>query len=365
MRKFAFFLVIFLVATSAQAETRFGILYAGWHCLVTGPEGKPYGITSEALAGRKPWAAIPSFHYWAEPREGFYCLSERPDILRRHATMLRDAGIDFIVFDASNVQRLNDPDARVSVVEPFLRLIEVWREIQHSPKIVPWAPLTAEGDVLNWMLSQVPTELQLQYEGKPLVLVTDNELFRTSAIKIKNLEQAYTVRKMWGLTQDDTASWSFLSVCQLGFLTSGGQIPCRQRRAIRYGEVEQVAIAPAYQETYMSNKATAVPRFHGRTFVRQFERLFDDPTKFAIIANWNEWMAQRFCLDGQRSATDKDCNLENDHWPDGTKVFVDQYDEEYSRDIEPTNSSDFYYRLMQLCIAAFKVGQKCSELEGH
>jgi len=363
MKKFAFFLVMLFVVTSARAETRFGILYAGWHCLVTGPEGKPYGITSEAVAGRRPWADVPSFHYWAEPREGFYCLSERPDILHRHALMLHDAGIDFIVFDASNVQSLRDPDARRSVVEPFARLIEIWKRLRQAPKIVPWAPLTSEGDALNWMLKQIPTELQFQYEGKPLVLVTDNERFRISSVKVKDLEQAYTVRRMWGLTQGDTSSWSFLSVCQQGFLASGAQVPCRQQRAIKNGEFEQVAIAPAYQETYMSNKVTAVPRFRGRTFVRQFERLFDGPTKIAIIANWNEWMAQRMCLDGQRLATDKHCNLDNDHWPDGTKIFVDQYDEEYSRDIEPTTSSDFYYRLMRRCIAAFKVGQRCSELE--
>jgi hypothetical protein len=44
------------------------------------------------------------------------------------------------------------------------------------------------------------------------------------------------------------------------------------------------------------------------------------------------------------------------------KVFVDTYDYERSRDIEPSKAApyDFYYQLMKDCISKFKLGQMCS-----
>jgi hypothetical protein len=211
--------------------------------------------------------------------------------------------------------------------------------------------------MLEWMSARIPPRLQFIYEGLPLALITENATFPADAAKIAALQRTHTTRKMWGLTLGDDMNWSFLSVCQPGFLASRAGIPCRQQRAMRNGRVEQVAVAPSYQETYISYKATAVPRFGGRTFVRQFERIYDEPPAIAIISGWNEWMAQRFCLDERGLAADRGCVA--DHWPDGTKVFVDQYDKDYSRDIEPTKDSDFYYRLMARCIAAFKKGERC------
>lgn len=55
---------------------------------------------------------MPEFHFWDEPRDGYYGLSERPDILQRHGVMLRDA---------SNTASsdLRSPDALVSIIEQF------------------------------------------------------------------------------------------------------------------------------------------------------------------------------------------------------------------------------------------------------
>ena len=57
----------------------------------------------------------------------------------------------------------------------------------------------------------------------------------------------------------------------------------------------------------------------------------------------------------------KNCSEQNDHWPDGRKIFVDTYDSEYSRDIEPSKAppGDYYYRLMKDCIGKFRRGQMC------
>lgn len=351
-----------------RAETKFGILYAGWHCLVTQAVGaRPFSVTSDALEGRARWGHIPDFHFWGTPAPGFYCLSERDDVLREHARLLREAGIDFIIFDASNVEYADarNGDAFASVMRPFTRLLEVWSGIEGAPKVVPWAPVgNTDSGMLQWMaarLEKVPN-MAFRYRDKPLLLVVDNAGLRPSVSGQRQLSDRFTLRHMWGLVEGDNGVWSFMSTCQSGFLASKATIPCNQRRVRLGGRTEQMAISPAYQETYMSDKRTAVPKFEGRTFVEQFRTAFLDPPEVVVIATWNEWMAQRFCLGANGEATDKNCSERNDHWPDGSKVFVDQYDAEYNRDLEPAKGpdGDRYYRLLLRCIASFRQGKMCS-----
>lgn len=349
--------------------TQFGILYTGWHCLVVRAGRAAPPNIADAIAGKRPWGPIPEFHYWAEPKDGYYCLSERPDVLRQHAELLREAGIDFIVFDATNNEFADarTPDSPRTIAAPFERLLITWSEIPGAPKVVPWAPLTTQGNMLHWMLARLEQypRLRFVYNGKPLALITENTTYATDNDRVASLEGQYTVRRMWSTILHPT-DWSFLSQCQRGFRESQGRIACRQPVTVRNGAVEQVSIAAAYQETYMSFKETAVPKFQGRTFVRQFETLARTPTApVAVISDWNEWMAQRICITADRQPTAANCSATNDHWSDGTKIFVDAYDSEYSRDIEPSKDSprDFYYRLMKHCIALFGNGLTCQETD--
>ena len=48
-----------------------------------------------------PWGPVNAFHFWGEPLFGYY-RSDDPWVLRRHAALLADAGVDFLVFDTTN-----------------------------------------------------------------------------------------------------------------------------------------------------------------------------------------------------------------------------------------------------------------------
>lgn len=353
-----------------NSPTQFGIIYSLWHCLATvRAVDRPYNVT-EALFHKRPWGPIPEFHFWAEPQVGYYCLGDRPDILRLHATMLRDAGIDFVVVDASNneFRDARTPDSELGIIKPFELLLAEWSKIRGAPKIVVFAPVTAQGTMFEFMMQLLNSYpiLQFIYRGKPLGLATDNApTFPVDHVKFEALQSQYTMRRFWGLVADrrPPSKWSFLEACTPGFLASRGQAKCEQRMSIVDGAVEEISIAAAYQETYMSRKKTAVPKFRGLTFVRQFETLFHTRgVPIAIIASWNEWMAQRFCLNAANQPSAKDCDAGNDHFSDGAKVFVDAYDEEYSRDIEPSKTpmGSFYYRLMKDCITKYRKGLLCN-----
>ena len=131
--------------------------------------------------------------------------------------------------------------------------------------------------------------------------------------------------------------------------------PCNQRIATHDGAPEQVSITMAYQLTYMSVPDYAVPKHGGLTFRRQFQTLFDHPeAPIATITGWNEWIAQRTPC-GQHQT----CPCAT--YPDG--CFLDQYDIEYSRDIEPGQNErgDLYYQLLTSCIDLYRTGWICDD----
>lgn len=182
---------------------------------------------------------------------------------------------------------------------------------------------------------------------------------------LSRFNKKFTVRLAWGI-EDPGSNWSFLQPCAPGFLQSQGQQRCGQKFTVVDGVPEQIAIGTAYHQTMISDKRTAVPKFGGRTFVRQFETLYEHPEiPIALITGWNEWIAQRFCLDASGGFTGKPSQCVSETFPDGTRIFVDQYNLEYNRDIEPdTRLGDRYYRLMKDCIALYRKGRSCGHLVG-
>ena len=221
--------------------------------------------------------------------------------------------------------------------------------------------------MFEWLLTQLAADPQLQfmYLGKPLAVAVNTKSYPIDPAKYQQLSQNYTLRNMWGLVHEPGDEWSFMSLCanDQAFRASHGTTSCKQRVAELGGRIEQIPVSSAFQETYMSNTETAVPKFQGHTFAAQFATAFAHPEASIVTINtWNEWMAQRFCLDTNGHATHgAACTSNNDHFPNGSKIFTDTYDAEYSRDIEPSKKApgDFYYRLMADCISKFRQGVLC------
>ena len=149
----------------------------------------------------------------------------------------------------------------------------------------------------------------------------------------------------------------FISRCQPGFVESKGNIDCKQRVASNGGAVEQVSVSAAFQRDYMSDTATAAPRYHGLTFLKQMARLDDlGPVPIVTILGWNQWIAQRFCVRRDMSP-DPACAPGSRAEITGNPVFTDLFDEEYSTDFEPGGSmGDAYYQLLSCEVHRRKTG---------
>ena len=81
-----------------------------------------------------------------------------------------------------------------------------------------------------------------------------------------------------------------------------------------------------------------MPKFYGRTLAQQFRVAFDNRNiePLVLLTGWNEWIAQRFDIEGR-------------------PTFVDLYDDNLNRDIEPGGASgDLYYYLMRDLIEQYR-----------
>ncbi len=84
-----------------------------------------------------PWGPLHAPHHWGESIFGYY-LGDDEAVLRKHAQMLADAGVDVIVFDTSN---------KATYPHNYLKLFEVFRRARKEGNRTPQvAFLTPFGD---------------------------------------------------------------------------------------------------------------------------------------------------------------------------------------------------------------------------
>lgn len=110
--------------SAGESDKKVGIFYFLW--LDHNWPG-PYNITKlveahpDAVESEEKWmlyggGGYGAFHFWEEPLFGYYESSDKW-VLSRHCQMLMDAGVDFMVFDATN---------GYAYLDTVLALIDVW-----------------------------------------------------------------------------------------------------------------------------------------------------------------------------------------------------------------------------------------------
>ena len=317
------------------------ICYSVWFDAILGTSGGTvdnwHNIT-EVLAGKQQWGGSPSFHYWAKPALGYYASSNKT-VIRTHMTQLYTAGVDFIIIDLTNA---GDGYLGTSSWTSYIQtpmdaicdtIMEMRAEGLGTPYVVFWVG-DGEGPLYRELYNKYHAvekwkDCFVYWDGKPFMLTTHTmpEDFPCSDL--------FTVRSMWGLgVEYDQGQWSFLSVSNYNRVTVGPD-----------GKPEQVSVAVASQETYMS-ASTAHGRDGGLFWYAQWLTAFEHHPKIVTLTWWNEWTAQRLDIGG------------------GQYAFTDNYNEDYSRDIEPMEGGhgDQYYQWMKQYISAYKGGQDCPVL---
>ncbi|MDY3760833.1 MAG: hypothetical protein SOZ93_05900, partial [Eubacteriales bacterium] len=349
------------------------ICYSTWHDYASlYNTGTIYNVT-EILAGNKVFGPYPLYHYWAQPALGYYS-SSNTSVIRTHMTQLANAGVDFIILDNTNASSsIIDAQINSSTTETYWTsvmtssakavldtCVQMRSEGLKTPYIVFWNRNTDDeawtivGKAYSQFINKAEYKDLFVYlvndtSGKalPLVLGTGSTTSTqgSSEANIPSLyNNMFTYRTMWGLqTVRQSTDWSYL-------LKNNNQ-PRRGAYDSVSGKTfyEQMPVAPAMQQAYMSNANTTYPnaigRQNGATFHTQWQNAFNVRPKIVVLAWWNEWVAQNY---GSTSSP----------------TFTDNYNREYSRDIEPMSGGHGakYYNMMKQYIAAYKAHGTCPNL---
>lgn len=459
-----------------RADRTVGIFYFLWHGQHV--QGGPYDVTRilerDAGAMLKPdsslWGPLHAPHHWGESIFGYY-LTNDEGVLRKHAQMLADTGIDVAIFDVTN---------QITYRDWYRALLRVWSEMRalgnRTPQVAFLTPFWDPPKVVRelWRDLYAPgleRELWFHWDGKPLILANPDLIFDQGENAKQNtaapldpghtLAQSFRVERpiqavsarfpTWGATNsavtltlrrggplgDSVAGRRFERVADNAWLVlplptpqppgfywieasepegrigwwshtddtfAAGEAfadgePVPGDRTLRFvhadgeaarirefftfrkpqpdyfqgptrpdmwswlevfpqhvfvnarGEKEQMSVGVAQNAVGNRLATMSEPGARGRSYhqgaadtrrdavrwgfnvTEQWERALKEDPRFVFITGWNEWIAGRFNeFNGVRLPV----------------MFVDQFDQEHSRDIEPMrggHGDDYYYQM--------------------
>jgi len=286
------------------------------------------------------WGGIGASHYWGEPLYGYY-RSTDPWVLRRHAQLLADAGIDTLIFDTTNAEIYR---------EVYRALCEVFRKVREeggrTPQIAFMVNTEARETAIklyhDFYQPGLYQELWFRWKGKPLMICDPAEAN-------DELRQFFTLRRAhWPFTLTNTPlawHWEAAYPQPYGYVDDPGSpeevnVSVAQNLRASDAKVTNMSSGDARGRSFHDRQEDTAPGAvdNGYNFQEQWKRAFELQPPFVMVTGWNEWIAGRW---GK---------------PDGPLVFVDQFDEEFSRDIEPMKGghADNYYWQLVANVRRFK-----------
>ena len=158
-----------------RAGRTVGIFYFLWHGAHV--QGGPYDVTKilaqdpQAMQkkGSPLWGPMYAPHHWGESIFGYY-LTDDAGVLRKHAQMLSDAGIDVVIFDVTN---------QVTYKPYYMALLRVFSEVRaaggRAPQVAFLCPFGDPAKVVAELYKDLYgpglySDLWFRWDGKPLIL---------------------------------------------------------------------------------------------------------------------------------------------------------------------------------------------------
>jgi len=305
--------------------------YAGW---------RPYGV-------------------WNESIYGFYNNYDRW-VMRKQLELLSAAGVDVLVSDTTNGSRM--------YTGGYMELADVMHEMHLEGIPTPGLAFMLPFFDMNYNVTDLERLYESMYsiglysdtwyywEDKPLVMGYSDNLVKTA----ENAEQRaqhqeildfFTFRAPQpdyrkGPSRDD--HWPWLEVYPQHAYGKSKKYGCE---CVTVGVAQNTSDSGltamngegvygrsfTYKDRF--KKLSPTSKYYGYNFIEQWDRAFELNPEFVFVTGWNEMGA----------------NL-HEKWEGVKGAWPDQYNDEYSRDIEPTQGEfkDTYYMLLANKIRQFK-----------
>ncbi len=307
-------------------------------------------------------------HYWGKPLFGYYSNLDEY-VVRKHAELIADAGVDVIIFDCTNGTQIWE-EGYETIFKVFTEAVN---EGVNVPQVAFMLPFSGNEDTktsLHNLYNKIYKsgryeELWFRWDGKPLIMAHSSALDKNNPDD-KVILDFFTFRENCpGYFDDDRyiseEAWGWCSVfpqAQYGKTLFDGTEQMCVSVAQNAADGQLVAMNSGldvqgrsytegdYSYTYKKGDETVTvdknienSLLYGLNFQQQWDRAIECDPEFVFITGWNEWLAGRW-----------------KEWQGTENAFPDQFSDEYSRDIEPHDGilKDHYYYQLVANIRRFK-----------
>lgn len=307
-----------------------------------------------------PWGPYGTVHFWGESAFGYY-RSQDEYVIAKHAQLLSDAGVDVIIFDVSNFDHHSEPP-QAYFYKTFMSVFRTFDRVRKQGRRTPqiaflfnfwYGPYVVRRIYKDLYEKGLYRDLWFMWEGKPLVMFDKAKI----PAREQDLLNFFTFRRpmpdyFYGPQGPDQWAWCEIHP-QHGFPS-----------AARPDKVEEVPVSVAQNAVpdaatpggwtlgcmsqrdadgkWMARgrsfcKGVQPAEYHpelGANFDEQWQRAYDLDPSLVFVTGWNEWVMGRM----PEFIHEKAAN-----------VMVDQFDEEFSRDLEPSKTKigdNAYYQFV-------------------
>jgi len=316
--------------------------YVGMFYFVHKSDGNGIPINVSEVLNRTPEAALDydhpawgekeSVYHWGEPLFGYYQTKDEW-VIRRHIEMLSIADIDFLVFDTTNRITFRDHCKKILYI-----LNEYIQEGWKVPRVVYYTN-TKSGETIQEIYEDIYqtgfcSDTWFYWEGKPLIIGLPWECSR-------EIQDFFTFRLSQWPTEpfkEGGFPWMAFERPQHVFRDKMGRaevisVSVAQHPQIKFGDSAMYGETRNRGRTFHDGHCDEKPEalLWGFNFAEQWEYAITQDPKIIFVTGWNEWTMGRYKGPKDRPVT-----------------FIDQANQEYSRDIEPMKGGHFDNYYMQL-----------------
>jgi autotransporter-associated beta strand protein len=347
---------------SPRTNRPIGLLYSLWQKASVFGSGTNWDVsqylTTYPYANpHNPWANNPVFQtaigatfWWGQPELGYYDPSD-PWVLRRQIALLNHAGVDVLIFDYSNSQTYDTQ---------LYALCDVIRQMRcEGYKInlkITFLTHSISGTQVTYLYNTLYgpgkySDLWYYWQGKPLILGYVNGSGGGDIVPSSTVQNFFTWRTSWAYVATNALQdeWQWIDKPTPQNWGYDARYDLPEELPVACGGWAQINIgrsqANNLQQDYDNQQ---LPLQHtsplGIFFSEQMNYGLKYDPQFLFVAGWNEWIAGV-----QSSPSACATTFLADCCPANGFYFVDQYNEEYSRDLEPMkggHTDNYYFQLV-------------------
>lgn len=284
-----------------------------------------------------------AWHWWGQPEAGYY-KSDDPWVIRRNLQLLTLAGVDILFLDTTN------GDTYLPIVSKLCEISVEMRRVGIPTPYICFVTYTKSSETATTIYQQFYaqnrySELWFRWQGKPLILGKIEE------VTDPTVRDFFTWRFSWAWTnaRNDPRNWQWIDRTPQNYgWDKDPSVP------------EQIPVSVASHpfdnnigKSYKKGKPGTLNKVgitpitgQGVYFDEQWKQALQVDPSVVFVTGWNEWVAQRFV---NRIDPAKQYKFMGRPMSLGQSYFIDLYNEEYNRDIEPMKGGyvdNYYYQLV-------------------